>query len=233
MKLYIASDKKYWRGFTLIELLVTMSILAMLMLILYSVFNISLRGWQKSDNMLRVSTAARFALEQMSREISSAVVKGASSSYYCVGFDNASPSTWRANSIGDEFYFIAPLKPDNTDDGSDLCEVGYWLDGAGTTNPADDVLRRFYATDTRNNAGSKFDFDFSSGKSYEFAVGVTNLEVTFYDASNHEYQEWDSRLKGGPPAKVKIKITVQSGKGTQATNPDLVVQDFTTTVSLP
>ena len=228
---------KYY-GLTLIELLVTMGILVLIVGILYSVFSISLRGWQKSDNMLQVTTAARVALDQMSREIASANIRAGSNQYYCVGFDKDSGSGWRTDSIGDEFYFIAPLKPGNSEGGSDLCEVGYWLDGRGTADTSDDTLRRFYVTDRRNEAVSIFDFDFStpSGKSNsdEFVLNVNNLEFEFFEAGNPVAKDdWDSRTAGGPPAKIKINITVAFGKGDSSTNPEFISKDFSTIVSLP
>ncbi len=228
-----------YAGVTLIELLVTMGILVLLVGILYSVFNVSLRGWQKSDNMLQVTAAARVALERMSKEIASACIKPGSNSYYCVGFDKSSVSGWRTASIGDEFYFIAPLKKDY-DKGSDLCEVGYWLDGQGTDDASDDILRRFYVLDDRKKdpSGPEFDFKFATGKNDEFVLNVTNLEFEFFDAGDPVPKDtWDSRPPpigvGEAPAKIKIKITVQIGKGTETTNPDFVSKDFSTVVSLP
>ena len=221
---------------TLIELLVTMGIIVLLVAILYSVFNVSLRGWQKSDNMLQVTTAARVALERMSKEIASARIKAGSNSYYCLGFDKSSGSGWRTDSIGDEFYFIAPLNP-GEDNCSDLCEVGYWLDGCGTADKSDDVLRRFYLTDDRKvDSTPEFDFDFSTpaGRTStgEFVFNVTNLEFDFFDADGNLSDTWDSRTAGGPPAKIKIRITVALGKGTSSTNLEFVTKDFTTVVSL-
>ena len=227
-------------GVTLIELLVAMGILVLLTAILYSVFSISLRAWKKADNILQVTTAARLALDQISKEIASAIVKPGSNFYYCVGFDKSSPSTWRTDSIGDEFYFIAPLKPNNSNPGgaSDLCEVGYWLDGKGTADKSDDTLRRFYVTDDRNTDPTPdFDFDFSTpaGRTTtgEFILNVTGLDFDYFDINDNMFTTWDSRTKGGPPAKIKIRVTVAFGKGTPATNPDFVSKEFSTVVSLP
>ncbi|MCG2711308.1 MAG: type II secretion system GspH family protein [Candidatus Omnitrophica bacterium] len=226
-----------YAGVTLIELLVTMGILVLLVTILYAVFNVSLRGWQKADNMLQVTTAARVALGQMSKEIASAMIKTGSNSYYCVGFDKEDGSGWRTDSIGDEFYFIAPLKPANIEGGSDLCEVGYWLDGKGTSDTSDDTLTRFYVTDRRDEAGSLFDFNFStpSGRSNsnEFVFNVTGLEFDFFDTNGDLFDNWDSRTAGGAPAKIKIRITVALGKGTSSTNPEFIRKEFSTVVSLP
>ena len=222
-------DKK---GLTLIEILVAMSILALLIMILFSVFDISLRGWKKANNLLEVNSIARIVLERMEREISSAIVKS-DGSIYCLGVDG--PSGWRTDSKADEFYFIAPLNPGETQK-SDLCEVGYWLDGNSAAAVSDDVLRRFYVTDGRRTGSpASFDFDFStpSGKanSNELAAYVTDLQFVYYDQNNNQQTSWDSRTDGGLPSKIKITITVEAGKGSSSTNPDYVSRDFSTIIS--
>jgi len=224
--------KQRRKGITLIELLVSIGIMLMLSVILHSVFTIALRGWRKADNMLQVTTIARVVLERMTREISSAMIKPGSDSYYCVGFDKSSPSGWRTNSIADEFYFIAPLKTGNPE-GSDICEVGYWLDGQGTSQSSDDILRRLYVTNSKGTVS--FDFKFETGRSDEFSLNITNLEFTFFDSGDNAYTTWDSSSSGSgvPPAKIKILITVAVGKGTEETNPDFITKDFSTVVSLP
>jgi prepilin-type N-terminal cleavage/methylation domain-containing protein len=217
------------KGVTLIELLVAMSILALLVVILQSVFAVSLRGWKKSDNLLQVTATARIVLERMSREISSAIVKPGNS-FYCIGFDQASPSGWRTGNKGDEFYFIAPLNTGYAD-GSDLCEAGYW---AGADEEGMPVLKRFYVTDDRkvDSASPKFDFNLKTGSNHEFASNIADVQFDFFDSSNIPHASWDSRISGGPPAKIKIIITVVSGKGTPATNPDCISKKFSTVVSL-
>ncbi len=220
------------KGLTLVELLVTMSILIIIILILYAAFNTALRGWRKSDNMLQAAEIARVVLERMSREISSAMVKEPKNQFYCLGFDSAAPSGFRTNSIGDEFYFIGPLKSGN-DDGSDLCEAGYWLNGQGTAAAGDDTLMRFYVTDDRKvDPTPEFDFNYSTGNNNELATRITGLEFEFFAEDGTLSTTWDSRSDAVPPAKISITITITVGKGTKATNPDIFVGDFSTFVSL-
>ncbi len=223
-------------GLTLIELLVTMSILALLILILYSVFNISLRGWKKSDSVLEASTIARVVIERMSREISGAIIDGGNN-FYCLGFDQAAPSTWHADNQADEFYFIAPINPGDSEY-SDLCEVGYWL---GLDNDGKKVLKRFYAVDDRKEhpANPNFDFDFSTpaGNNDEFSQNISNLEFEFFDKTGASLvPPVDSRPpplgKGSAPAKIKVTITVEVGKGSKDTNPDFLSKSFSFFVSL-
>ncbi|MFH2136927.1 MAG: prepilin-type N-terminal cleavage/methylation domain-containing protein [Candidatus Omnitrophota bacterium] len=211
------------KGLTLIEILVSMGILVMLVAILYSVFSLALRGWKKSDNMLENSAQARTILERMSREISSAVVKP-SAGIQCRGYNTGSGI--KSNSIADEFFFIAPLKQDNKD-GSDLCEVGYWLDN---TN----ALRRHYKIDERGAGSSELDFNFSTGTSNTFAEEITDLQFEYYSGSDlvNPVMAWDSQTDG-VPAKIKITITVETGKGSAVTNPDFLSRSYSVIVSLP
>ncbi|MBU0633973.1 MAG: type II secretion system GspH family protein [Candidatus Omnitrophica bacterium] len=220
-------------GITLIEILVSMSILAILVFILYSAFSVSLRGWKKSDNILQAAGIARVILERIEREISSAFIKTASTEFYCVGFDKNTPSGWRTDSIDGEFYFIAPLNPGDTSQ-SDFCEVGYWLDGQGTLEAKDDALMRFYVTDDRKiDPSPEFDFDFSTGTSNELSVNITGLEFEFFNSAGTSFSSWDSRVSGTAPARMKVTITVETGKGSSATNPDYVRDDFSTVISFP
>ncbi|MBU1087622.1 MAG: prepilin-type N-terminal cleavage/methylation domain-containing protein [Candidatus Omnitrophica bacterium] len=218
------------KGVTLIELLVAMGILALLVTILYSVFSVSLRAWKKADNIFKATTIARVVLDRISREISSALIKD--NNFYCLGFDSTAPSGWRTNSIGDEFYFIAPTNPGK--ETSDLAELGYWLDGEGTAAANDDVLRRFYVLDDRNDVSSSdFDFNFSTGSanaSDPFSENITDLQFTFFDTSNNPANSWDSHTDG-VPSKIEILITVRIGQGTQATNPEFYQNSYTTTIS--
>ncbi len=226
------------RGVTLIELLVAMGILALLVAILYSVFSVSLRAWKKADNIFKSTTIARIVLDRISREISSAIIKD-DNTYCLLGFDSSSPSGWRTNSVRDEIYFIAPLKPDNPDLASDLCEAGYWLDGRGTADSSDDVLKRFYVKDTRYNAGSNFDFNFSTGASNQFSENITDFKITFFDKNGIAKDSWSSADSSGSitrndgvPSKIEVSITVQVGMGTQSTNPEYYKKSYTTTISL-
>lgn len=217
------------KGVTLIELMVAMGILAILIVILYSVFSVSLRAWKKADNILKSTTIARIVLDRMTREISSAVIREGNS-FYCLGIDSTETSKKKPDSIADEFYFIAALNSDE-DNKSDLSEVGFWLDGQATASSSDDILRRFYVTDGRKTGTpASFDFLFSTGSSYEFSENITDLQFTFYNTSGVPSNSWDSRITGAP-SKIEVTITVEMGMGTQATNPEFYKNSYTATIS--
>jgi len=217
------------RGVTLIELLVAMGILALLVVILYSVFSVSLRAWKKADNIFKSTAIARIVLDRMSREISSAIIKD-DNSYYLLGIDSSNIGAKKTDSIGDEIYFIAALNP-GINAKSDLCEVGFWLDGQATGDSSDDVLRRFYAADGRKTSTGFFDFNFATGTSHELSGNITDLQFTFYDSAGGDFNSWNSKTDG-VPSKIEVFITVQMGMGTQATNTEYYTNSYTTTISL-
>ncbi len=98
------------------------------------------------------------------------------------------------------------------------------------------VLKRFYVKDDRriDAASPEFDFNFDSGKNDEFATNVTGLRFIAYDKNGNEdtNSSWDTRNHGNQlPAKLKIIITVEAGKGSAATNPDYVSREFSSTVT--
>ncbi|MBU1044493.1 MAG: type II secretion system GspH family protein [Candidatus Omnitrophica bacterium] len=224
------------KAVTLIELLIAMGILALLSVILFSVFNVSLRAWKKADNIFKANTIARVVLDRMSREISSAIIVNGSNDFYCLGIDSTSSDKLRTNSIGDEFYFIAALNPNLDNDRSDLCEVGFWLDGQ---NAADYELMRFYVTDDRvSGPPVDFNFNFSSGASNQLSDNITDLQITYYDDNGIAKNSWGAVNSSGVPittdgvpSKIEISITVQIGMGTQATNPEFYQNTYTATIS--
>lgn len=220
------------RGLTLIELLVAFGILALLVAVVHAAFSAGLRGWSKSDYVVQAAAIGRMALEQMTREIGSAMVDGNSAQYYCIGFDG--PSGMRSDSTADEFYVIAPLNPGD-DNRSDQCEAGYWCDGRRTATLQDDRLMRFYVTDDRAITGGvrEFDFNFATGGSDELVANVTNLQFTYYDRSGAAFPAWNSRIRNGPPTRIEMSVTVMVGKGSRATNRDFYTGTFTTSVFLP
>ena len=63
------------KGFTLAELLVAMGITAIILTLLVSVTGVALDGWRISRNKVRASRQAKAALDQLSRDFESMVVR--------------------------------------------------------------------------------------------------------------------------------------------------------------
>jgi prepilin-type N-terminal cleavage/methylation domain-containing protein len=105
-------------GFTLIELLTSMGILALMMIVLFSVFDQVNRAWLQGENRVETFTQARAVLDLMSRELSQAI---ATNSIYFHGETN-------------RVFFVAPVSV-NPADQADLCQVGYEFDPGSPGTP--------------------------------------------------------------------------------------------------
>jgi general secretion pathway protein J len=61
-------------GFTLIELLLSLSILRIIMVIIIGALRISVRAWEKGEDVLTVQQRSRTVLDQLTRQLTSATV---------------------------------------------------------------------------------------------------------------------------------------------------------------
>lgn len=232
------------KGYTLLEMLIASLIVVILIGSVTMVFLMANKSWNEAEAKMQVYQNTKEAFSRMSREIQSALINSANT-IYCIGYDGS--SGLRADegidsSIADEFYFVAPINPGQSDK-SDLCEVGYWLDGNSTLSKADDVLRRFYVTDDRkvDPLSPEFDYTWSptpsnifgtpAGKSNgpdELALNIIDLQFLYWDDKNTvdwatAETSWDSRTSnnmtanpdddGNLPSAVKIIIEAQDKKG--------------------
>jgi general secretion pathway protein J len=67
-------DRNRQFGFTLIELLLSLSILSIIMVIIIGALRISVRAWEKGENVLAVQQRSRTVLDQLTRQLTSASV---------------------------------------------------------------------------------------------------------------------------------------------------------------
>jgi general secretion pathway protein J len=67
-------DRKRQSGFTLIELLLSLSILSIVMVIIIGALRISVRAWEKGENVLNVQQRSRTVLDQLTHQLTSASV---------------------------------------------------------------------------------------------------------------------------------------------------------------
>ena len=162
----------------------------------------------------------------MSREIEKAMVderKG-------IGFEIWNgDSTYRTNSIANEFYFVAPINADNNNTGNykgDLSEVGYWV----KEDSSDTILMRHYTSNATN-------FNFSNGSSNALIGNVSGLRFEYWDEINNQFT---SPLPLPPPPAfygnntalpraIKITLTMKY----EMEKDDEREQDFTTIVNIP
>lgn len=111
----------------MIEILVVAVIFSILVTSIFTVFKGALDSWRKAEAILDMYQNARFALDMMEREISSAYLyQDSSNTTYWTKFEGyLSGAGLKTDSKGDEIFFVAPIAGNLG--GQDLCEVGYWL----------------------------------------------------------------------------------------------------------
>ena len=214
-------------GFTLLELLIAVGLLALLILTLAMLFSNGLKALRVGYNRAEMYANARTALDQMIREIPTAIADG-SVNYPFVCYAPGTPGHFRGvQSVGPELYFVGQVSGAGK---ADVVELGYWLrDGT----PKE--LWRFYVTD--QDAGAfelyspgalKADFSTPSGanNSALIAENMRDLVFVFHyrDSAGWKFATtWDStqnlvanvdgdgNLKNpdGLPNAVEVRITVQ------------------------
>jgi prepilin-type N-terminal cleavage/methylation domain-containing protein len=99
-------------GFTLIELLASLAILALIMTMLFTVFEQVNKAWLNGENRVETFTQARAILDLMSRELSQAITT------------TNTPKEITFYGDTNRVYFVAPVNA-NPANQADLCEVGY------------------------------------------------------------------------------------------------------------
>ncbi len=170
-------DCRPWtkKGFTLVEMIIVMAILAIFIGSLFMVFKNSIDTCKKSETRLAIYQNARSILDEMTREISPALIDNlpeeASEKIKFLGFD--ADDSDKKRSTKDEIYFVASLENSGR---YDLCTVGYWLN-------EDNELMRYFQRDTEENP-LDFDFNKNSQNSNELGLNIYDLQFKFHYRSS-------------------------------------------------
>jgi len=186
-------------GLTLVEILVVTVILALIVSVIFTLFQGGLLSYRKGTDRALIHANARAVLDLMSREIEQAMTDERRN-IHCRGCNGPTVKTTNGKATTDEFFFIAPLC--RTSGKVDICEVGYWLKD-------DNMLMRHYITEDAN----AYDFEFhdESGdspndNSDEVIGNISDLQFEYFDGSN-----WANTW--GPsytlPSAVKITLTLE------------------------
>lgn len=211
-------------------MLVSVGLLALLVLTLSLVFSQGLKALHVGYNRAEMYAGARASLDQMIREIPTAIVNAAGN-YPFVGFAADNPAKIQgAESVGPELYFVGQVAGGGK---SGVVEIGYWLRRTSAANPPPRELMRFYDTDARTgfelySAAASNTADFSTGTSDLLAQNINDITITYYyHATSLDSWDttanWDSRTNAvtnfdangvdknpdGLPNAVEVRITVQ------------------------
>jgi prepilin-type N-terminal cleavage/methylation domain-containing protein len=228
-------------GLTLIEILVVAVLFSILVISLFTVFRGALDSWRKAETILDMYQNARFALDMMEREISSAYLyqDSANTAYWTKFEGYAAGAGPKANSMpaDDAIFFVAPIA--GNPGKQDLCEVGYWLRN-------DNCLMRHFEYFDGSVIPVVYDFSKRADGTIDtgqldaaVASNVSALHFTYYyrntaglppaatvpswnsslDVLTGPTENYDSDgnniIPDGLPDAVAVSITVQSRDGSQ------------------
>ncbi|MFV1950941.1 MAG: type II secretion system protein GspJ [Nitrospinota bacterium] len=217
MPLHIIKNRD---GFTIIEILLALSIMAIVVSIMFSLYYASTgiieEGRSKSD----IYQTARLSLDRMSNEISSTFYSENSGSEDILSTPDEKPeriifigediqdgeySLDRLNFISAIYRWIRKDAPE-----TELCEIGYYLSQEYKEDGTRVLLRREDATVD--------DEPLEGGNVLELAESVVGLDFKYYDENGkNKTDSWDSTTtdKGRKiPSAVKITISLKDKKGT-------------------
>ncbi len=219
------------------ELLVAVGLLALLVYVLSLIFTQGLKALRVGYNRAEMYASARTALDQMMREIPSAINDG-TASYPFIGLRANDPGIFRgADSVGPELYFVGQVAGAGQ---SEVVELGYWLARTNAANNFPRELQRFYITDAATTGfelytGPAFTADFATptGATGSNLLAENIVDLTFlyhYRTSvnpdvwaNPPADQWNSTLNlvpnvdaqgnlknpDGLPDAVEVRITVR------------------------
>lgn len=190
------------KGFTILEVVVSMVVLVVIAGSLAMVFRTLTATWNRAETGIDVFQSAYTSLEQISREIKSAIIDEGNKFYLlAINTDGSHISA----TTSDEIYFVVRIK----DAGQQkLYEVGYWLRDTGPDR--DDSLRRHLIE-------VAIPVNFTSSPSDIFAANIIGFELLFWGATTTDWTNaalsWDSRVSGRPRA-IKIRLRIADNRRT-------------------
>ena len=232
--------RKNTSGLTLVEILVVAVIFSILVTSLFTVFRGGLDSWRKAETILDMYQNARFALDMMEREISTAYLyQGSVNTAYWTKLEGyLTGAGLKTDSIANEIFFVAPIA--GNPGKQDLCEIGYWLRN-------DNRLMRHFEYFDGSVIPVVYDFSKKADGSADtgasdtaVASNVTALTFTYYysdtagAAPAATTTSWNSGLDvltgatenydasgnklvpDGLPDAVSISITIQNRDGSQS-----------------
>lgn len=206
------------KGFSLIEILVAFGIMAILTIVLASVFNSASKAFSITDKKTELYQNARIVLDQISREVRTAMVYNVGTKY---GFHIRAGDTYFPPLDGlagtRSLYFLGPWSV-NTDQVSQTVEFGYYIDhGPDNTIDRDNILMRCAEPDRVSGAANPrynymTDSDWMKDNQFEpLAYGVSDLQITWYGRTPEAWQggEYNPSNPPGLPLRPTIPRAIR------------------------
>lgn len=181
-------------GFTLLEVVISVAILAVIMTIVFSTFNSSMKAFTAIENQGSAYAGARIVLSRISEEIGSIYwsedpksntgLIGGDEEEYDLPFDSL------------HFTSLSHIRWAKDSNESELCEIGYYLVKDEGTGESFLFRREDWNVDGTIEEG---------GTTLELAEGVDGLNFRYYDGEEW-VDDWDTRTKGGLPKAIEVVL---------------------------
>ncbi len=195
------------KGFTILEVIVAVSILAFIMLLVWTTTSQSIRAKERGEGRSQVYQQSRFAMDKIINDLQMAFLVSDEKLLGQVRGAQAMKVVFKGEEKGKDseinFATLSHLRLFRDSRESDQAEVGYYIE----SDPEDhDVLRLM-----RRESQYIDDKPDEGGISDVLIDGIKNFHLEFY---NYEKDEWDSswdsegRLHQNKlPQAVKVKMT--------------------------
>ena len=192
------------KGFTLLELLISMTILAMIVVIVFGAFRISVRAWEKGETAVESRQRQRIVLDLIRHQLASVCTTP-------VPDREGQPLRFRGDGQSMAFVSLVPLTP-GTPAGPVYVRYTVRHDPSDDTAGLTFYERGANLPDGRPGAGEPDESGF-----YELLDGVEDIGFEYLKIRPNEtespWQEsWDPAFDRGVPRAVRIMVRENSRK---------------------
>ncbi|MEW6077238.1 MAG: prepilin-type N-terminal cleavage/methylation domain-containing protein [Thermodesulfobacteriota bacterium] len=186
-------------GFTLLELMISMTILAMMVVILFGGFRVGVRAWEKGENDLDARQRQRIVLDLLRRQLASVCATE-------VLDPNGQEVLFRGGPRSMAFVSHVSLVPGSL---NGLAYVTYAVDRDKSGGPAERLV--FSETEVVQAGGTAAARNMDGAGYAELLSGAERIEFSYLKSrpDNREapWQEtWDPAVETAPPRAVRIMV---------------------------
>lgn len=187
------------RGFTLLELLISLTILAVIVVIIFGALRIGIRAWEKGERDVDVRQRQRIVLDLIKRQLASTAVND-------VWGRDQQRALLKGDSKSIEFVSHIPLKPGNR---FGTVYVRYSVRQENEGDQEQLVFHEQYTAlpDKQTGAGNLDEGDFT-----ELIAGMKSIEFEYLKDQQDEkaslwQKSWDPAVDKGVPRAVRVTLT--------------------------
>jgi len=183
-------------GFTLLEIIISVGILVVILTIIYSTFNSSMKVFNAIETRGDAYRQTRIVLNRMSEEIGSTYWSDANPNTGLLGEDKEEDGL-PYDSLN--FTSLSHVRWVRDSRESELCEIGYYLEREQEMEKSFLFRREDWNVDGTLEEG---------GITLELAEGVDGLNFRYYDGEEW-VDDWNSKERNGLPKAIEVVLLVR------------------------